>query len=150
VSTDNQLDFDRDGCDPASANSAAASVIRQIAAQLESAGYRASTVRTAPVDATERARRIDFALVHLASVMSEMEVIGLVNALRHAANATQDDHVCEFCGSPTQPWSMLTSDSRDDDSGTLIHHSWDQYGYTLCKHCHLAVREARWQAASQM
>ncbi len=146
-----QMDFDRDGCDLASANSAAASVIRQLAAQLESAGYKAGTARIRPADAAERKSRIDFALVHLASVMTEMEVVGLVNALRHAANATQDNHVCEFCGSPTEPWSMLTSDGRsDDDFGTLVHHSWDQYGYTLCKNCHLAVHHARWQTASQM
>jgi CheY-like chemotaxis protein len=150
VSVNDKLDFDHDGCDLASANSAAATVIRQLAAQLESAGYRATRVRTSPVDAAERTRRIDFALVHLASVMSEMEVIGLVNALRHAANTAQDDPECEFCGTPTQPWAMLTSDSHDDDFGSLIHHSWDQYGYALCKNCHMAVRQSRWQAATQM
>ena len=151
MSANDQLDFDHDGCDLASANSAAATVIRQLAAQLESAGYRAATARTRPVDSSERARRIDFALVNLASVMSEMEVIGLVNALRHAANATQDEHVCEFCGSPMQPWSMLLGNPQeDDDIGPLMHHSWDQYGYTLCKNCHLAVHQARWQTASQM
>ncbi|MDB5056745.1 MAG: hypothetical protein JWO59_217 [Chloroflexi bacterium] len=150
MSVNDQLDFDHDGCDLASANSAAATVIRQLAAQLESAGYRASKVRTTAIDAAERTRRIDFALVHLASVMSEIEVIGLVNALRHAANTAQDDLVCEFCGTPTRPWAMLTSDSRDDDLGSLIHHSSDQYGYTLCKNCHLSVRQSRWQAATQM
>ena len=144
------IDFDRDGYDPSSANHAAASVIRQLAAQLETAGYRASTVRTGRLDPAERARSIDFALVNLASVMSEMEVAGLVNALRYAANATQEEHVCEFCGCQTEPWSMLLCDSRDDDSGALTLHSWDQYGYALCKSCHLAVRQARWQTHSQM
>src|SRR5438270_13841704 len=60
VSANEQLDFDHDGCDLASANSAAATVIRQLAAQLENAGYRAATARLRPVDAAERARRIDF------------------------------------------------------------------------------------------
>jgi hypothetical protein len=144
-------DIDRDGCDLASANRAAACVIRQLAAQLESAGYKASALRGPDLDAAQRARAVDLALVSLAGAMSEMEVIGLVNALRHAATATQDDHVCEFCGTPTEPWSMLMSDPRDgDESSPLIHHSWDQYGYTLCKNCHLAIHQARWQAAAQM
>ncbi len=151
VSMNEYQDFDRDSYDPSSANRAAASVIRQLAAQLESAGYKAGAVRTRRVDPAERARSIDFALVNLASSMSEMEVAGLVNALRYAANATQDEHQCEFCGCATEPWSMLLCDTRDDDdTGALVLHSWDQYGYTLCKTCHLAVRQARWQAASQM
>jgi hypothetical protein len=146
-----QVDFDRDGYDPSSANQAAATVIRQLAAQLESAGYKACTVRAGRVDPAERARSIDFALVNLASAMSEMEVAGLVNALRYAANATQEEHVCEFCGCPTEPWSMLLCDSRDnDDTAAMVLHSWDQYGYTLCKNCHMAVRQARWQASAQM
>ena len=151
VTMNEHVDFDRDGCDPSSANHAAASVIRQLAAQLESAGYKACTVRSGRADPAERARSIDFALVNLASVMSEMEVAGLVNALRYAANATQDEHVCEFCGCQTEPWSMLLCDSRDgDDTGALVLHSWDQYGYTLCKSCHMAVRQARWQVSTQM
>jgi hypothetical protein len=151
VTADEQLDFDRDGCNLSSANRVAASVIRQLAAQLESAGYKASSVRATGADPAERARTIDFALVNLASVMSEMEVIGLVNALRYAANATQESHVCEFCGCPTEPWSMLLGDAREDeDLGPLVLHSWDQYGYTLCRTCHLAVRQARWQTAAQM
>ncbi len=151
MSMNEHVDFDRDGYDPASANRAAASVIRQLAAQLENAGFKACTARAGRTDAAERARSIDFALVNLASAMSEMEVAGLVNALRYAANATQEEHVCEFCGCPTEPWSMLLCDSRDDDdNGALILHSWDQYGYTLCKSCHMAVRQARWQASAQM
>ena len=151
VSGNDQLDFD-DSCDLASANAAAATVIRQLATQLELAGHQAKLVRACSVDPAERARCLDLALVHLASVMSEIEVMGLVNALRHAATATEDNHVCEFCGTPTQPWSMLTSDLRDDASDLcpLIHHSWDQYGFALCKNCHLAVRQARWQASMQM
>ena len=151
MSMNEHLDFDRDGCDPSSANRVAASVIRQLAAQLENAGYQAGTVRPRRLDPVERARSIDFALVNLASVMSEMEVAGLVNALRYAANATQDEHVCEFCGCSTEPWSMLLCDSpEDDDAGAMVLHSWDQYGYTLCKSCHMAVRQARWQAFTQM
>ena len=127
MSVNDQHDFDRDGCDLASANSAAASVIRQLATQLEQASFQARHARVSSVDSAERARRLDFALVHLASAMTETEVIGLVNALRHAATATQEEHVCEFCGSPTQPWSMLTGDIDDEaDIGPLIHHAWDQ------------------------
>lgn len=151
---DDPFDFDRDGCDPLSADNAAVGVIRHLAAQLEHASFQARHVRIPPVDTAERARRLDFALVHLASVMSETEVIGLVNALRYAATATQDAHVCEFCGSATQPWSMLTGDPDapevDDDAGPLIQHAWDQYGITLCKNCHFVVRKARWQLASPM
>lgn len=151
MSVNDQIDFDRDGCDLASANTAAATVIRQLAAQLEQASFRARSVRVQCLDPVDRTRRLDFALIHLASVMSEMEVIGLVNALRHAATETQDEHFCEFCGTPTQPWAMLTGDPGDDDDlGPLIHHAWDQYGFALCKNCHLVVRQARWQVASQM
>jgi len=151
ISTNDELDFDHDGCDLSAANKAAAGVIRHLAAQLESAGYKAATVRADSMDPAERARAVDLALVALAGAMSETEVFGLVNALRHAATATQVNHVCELCGTPTEPWSMLVSDSRDDDeSAPLIHHSWDQYGYTLCKNCHLAIRQAQWQAATQM
>jgi hypothetical protein len=152
VPADDQLDFDRDGMDPLSADTAAATVIRRLASQLEQASFQARHVRSTGLDSAERARRLDFALVHLASVMSETEVIGLVNALRYAATTTQDTHVCEFCGSPTEPWSMLTGDpdEAEEDSGPLIHHAWDQYGVTLCKHCHFIVRKARWQLASPM
>lgn len=152
MSLNEQLDFDHESCDLASANTAAATVLRQLATQLEHAGYQARQVRSISSDARERTRCLNFALVNLASVMSEIEVIGLVNALRHAANTTQDECVCEFCGTPTQPWSMLTSVARDEDEdcGPLTHHSWDQYGYTLCKNCHFAVHQARFQAASQM
>jgi hypothetical protein len=151
VSANDQFDFDRDSCDLATANKAAACVIRHLAAQLEAAGHHARTMRLSGMDPSARARAVDLALVSLAGAMSEHEVSGLVNALRHAATATQDDHVCEFCGTPTEPWSMLMCDSRDDgEIGGLVHHAWDQYGYTLCKHCHLAVHRARWQAAAQM
>ena len=113
--------------------------------------HKAGALRDPSLSAAERSRSIDLALVGLASLMSETEVAGLVNALRHAATATQDNHVCELCGSPTEPWSMLVSDScGDDELGSFIQYSWDQYGYTLCKHCHLAVHRARWQAAAQM
>ncbi len=146
------LDFDRDSCDLASANNSAATVLRQLASQLERAGHQARYIRETDADAAERAGRLDFALTHLASVMSEVEVIGLINALRHAANATQDDHLCQFCGAPTPPWTMLTGDPDDDDDeyGPLVQHSSDQYGVILCKSCHLAVRQARWQISSQM
>jgi hypothetical protein len=151
VPVNEQLDFDRDGCDLESANHAAASVIRQLASQLEHAGYRAGAVRSKRLDPAERARTIDFALVHLASAMAEMEVVGLVNALRYAADATQEEHVCEFCGCVTEPWSMLMRTScEDDEAAGMIVQSWDQYGYTLCKSCHLAVRQSRWQASQQM
>jgi hypothetical protein len=145
------LDFDRESCDLASANNSAATVTRQFATQLERAGHQARHMRDAEVDPAELAKRLDFALVHLASVMSEVEVMGLVNALRHAANATQDDHLCEFCGAPTPPWTMLTGDPDDEDEyGPLVQHSSDQYGVILCKSCHLAVRQARWQISCQM
>jgi hypothetical protein len=152
VSLTDQLDFDREGCDPVSANGAAATVIRQLAAQLEHAGFQARLIRGRDVDAAERARRLDFALVHLASVLSEMEVLGLVNALRHAATAAEDVHVCRFCGAPIEPWSMLTSTAGDEDIDCfpLIQHSWDQYGVTLCKNCHMSIRQAQWQAGAQM
>lgn len=151
ISINDDFDFDRDGCDLPAANKAAAGAIRHLAAQLERADYKAGAFRVENMGAEERARAVDLALVALASVMSEGEVSGLVHALRHAATATQVNHVCEFCGSPTEPWSMLLGDPRDDDeAGPLIPHSWDQYGYTLCKHCHLAIHQARWQAAAQM
>lgn len=149
-----QADFDRDSHDVDSANQTAAGIVRRLAAQLEHASYSARTVRAGCEDAEERAKRLDFALVHLASVMSDIELISLVNALRHTANASQDEHFCEFCGRPTEPWSMLTSDpmcdDEEDENCVLIHHSWDQYGVALCKSCHLSVRRARWQEASQM
>ena len=152
-----QADFDRDSHDVGSANQTAAGMVRRLAAQLEQASYTARTVRVSCEDAEERAKRLDFALVHLASVMSDVELISLVNALRHTADVSQDEHFCEFCGRPTEPWSMLTcdpslsdEDGEDDSCEVLIHHSWDQYGVTLCKSCHLSVRQARWQAASQM
>lgn len=150
-----QADFDRDSHDVTSANQTAAGIVRRLAAQLEQASYTARTVRASCEDAEERARRLDFALVHLASVISDVELISLVNALRHTANVSQDEQLCEFCGRPTEPWSMLTSDSiagddEADECSVLIHHSWDQYGVTLCKSCHLSVRQARWQEASQM
>src|SRR6185437_3534495 len=112
VSLTDQLDFDRESCDPLSANTAAATVLRQLAAQLEHAGLQARLIRSCEVEPAERARRLDFALMHLASVMSEMEMIGLINALRHAATAAEDVHECQFCGAPIQPWSMLTTTSR--------------------------------------
>jgi len=149
---DQQPDFDRDSFDQTSADLSAAGIVRKLAAQLEHANFTARSIRTAGIDAAERAERLDFALAHLASAMSEIEVIGLVNALRYTADSAQDEHVCEFCGSPTEPWSMLTGDPFDDDedASALIHHRWDQYGVTLCKSCHLSVRQARWQSASQM
>ena len=150
-----QVDFDRDSHDVTSANQTAAGMVRRLAAQLEQASYTARTVRAGCEDAEERAKRLDFALVHLASVMSDVELISLVNALRHTATVSQDEHFCEFCGRSTEPWSMLTgdlmaSDEEGDTCEVLIHHSWDQYGVTLCKSCHLSVRQARWQEASQM
>jgi len=152
VSLTDQLDFDRESCDPLSANTAAATVLRQLAAQLEHAGLQARLIRSCEVEPAERARRLDFALMHLASVMSEMEMIGLINALRHAATAAEDVHECQFCGAPIQPWSMLTTTSREEDGDCmpLIEHSWDQYGVSLCKNCHMAVRQAQWQASMQM
>lgn len=151
---DLQSDFDRDGVDPASANNSAASIVRNLAAQLERANFSARSLRTAGLDSAERARRLDFALTHLASVLSEIEVLGLVNALRHTADNTQEDHYCEFCGSPVEPWSILTGDPFGDDAEAidepLLHHRWDQYGVTLCKNCHFSVRQARWQLSTQM
>lgn len=152
MSLTDQLDFDRESCDPLSANTAAATVLRQLAMQLEHAGHQARLIRAGDSDPAERARRLDFALVHLASVMSEMEMMGLVNALRHAATAAEDVHACQFCGAPIQPWSMLTTTAREEENDCLplIQHSWDQYGVALCKNCHLAVRQAQWQASTQM
>lgn len=150
-----ELDFDRDSFDQASADSSAAAIVRQLAAQLEQANFAARALRAASTTSKERGQRLQFALAHLASVLSDIEVLGLVNALRHTAEVAEDehDHICQFCGSPTEPWSMLTgelSDDVDDDAQPLIPHRWDQYGVTLCKSCHLSVRQARWQAASQM
>lgn len=151
---DIQQDFDRDSYDRASANITAASVVRRLAGQLEQASFAARTVRASgSATAADRAARLDFALTHLASVLSEIEVIGLINALRHTADASECEHLCEFCGTQTEPWSMLTGDMPSDDEGDaepLIHHRWDQYGVTLCKNCHLSVRQARWQSGSPM
>jgi hypothetical protein len=142
-----ELDRDRDGCDPAVADRAAAYVLRHLAAQLETAGYKAQTLRTSDMTETEHLHAVDLALVTLAGAMSEPEITGLVNALRRAATATQEDHSCEFCGVPIEPWWMLVG---GDEMGSLVKHTWDQYGYTLCKRCHLAVQQARWQAALEM
>ena len=151
---DDQPDFDRDSYDLASANANAAGIVRQLAAQLERASYQARTIRRGEPDTRTRSQQLEFALVHLAGVMSEAEVFGLINALRHAATIAQEMHVCEFCGSPIEPWAMLTSDGDDEDENgvpeVLIQHSWDQYGVVLCKGCHLSVRQARWQAVNPM
>ena len=149
---DLQPDFDRDGVDQSSANNTAASIVRNLAAQLERASFSAMTLRAAELDRAERVKRLDFALTHLASMLSDIEVIGLVNALRHTADATQEDHYCEFCGNPVEPWSILTGDlyGEEEDAEPLVHHRWDQFGMTLCKNCHFSVRQARWQATSQM
>ena len=151
---DVQQDFDRDSYDRASANVSAASVVRRLAGQLEQASFAARTLRVrGGTGAADRAARLDFALSHLASVLSEIEVIGLINALRHTADTSECEHLCEFCGTETGPWSMLTGDLPSDElegAEPLIHHRWDQYGVTLCKSCHLSVRQARWQSGSQM
>jgi hypothetical protein len=143
-------DFDHDGCSPEAADRAAAHVLRRLASQIELAGYQARPLRMPSLTPCERARGLELALVQLTALMSEPEVAGLVNALRHAATATQEHCVCEFCGTQTQPWSLLTGDPGDDGLGPLTPHAWDQYGVTLCKNCHFVVRQARWQAAHQM
>jgi hypothetical protein len=150
---DLQSDFGRDGVDPASANHSAAGIVRNLAAQLERANFSARSMRPTEIDNAERIKRLEFALTHLASVMSDVEVLGLVNALRHTADTAQEDHYCEFCGNPVEPWAILTGDPGDDEEDgaeLLTHHRWDQYGVTLCKSCHFSVRQARWQLSTQM
>ena len=150
VSMDDGGDFDQDGCSPEAADRAAAHVVRRLASQIELAGYQARRLRAPALPPHERARGLELALVQLTALMSDLEVAGLVNALRHAATSTQEHCLCAFCGALTQPWSMRTGDPGDDGLGPLTPHAWDQYGVTLCKSCHFVVRQARWQAAHQM
>lgn len=146
-------DFDQEGVDQASAISSAASIVRELAAQLEYSNFAAKSLRATASSSESRTVRLNFALTHLASVLSEIEVLGLVNALRHIADVTQEECFCEFCGAPTEPWAMLTGslcEEEEEEEEPLVQHRWDQYGVTLCKQCHLSVRQARWQVASQM
>lgn len=145
-------DFDEEAVDQASAISSATSIVRQLAAQLEYANFAAKPLRIPPSSGEDRAKRLSLALTDLASVLTEIEVIGLVNALRHIVDMTDEECFCEFCGAPTEPWAMLTGgpSGDEDDDEPLVQHRWDQYGVTLCKQCHLSVRQARWQVASQM
>lgn len=133
-----------------SPHNAAAGVIRELAARLDSARYKSAPCRIDEPDAAARARAIDLALVALAGAMPEAEVVRLVEALRLAAVETQEDFVCEFCGSPTEPWLMRLSTTRGgQEGGGLVLHTWDQYGYALCKQCHFDICRTRWQSTMQ-
>jgi hypothetical protein len=145
-------DFDEEAVDRVTAIHSAAGIVRQLAAQLEASNFAAHSLRATSAGAEDRTQRLSFALAHLASVLTEVEVLSLVNALRHVADMTQEECFCELCGAPTEPWTMLTGEPYGED-GTeqpLVPHRWDQYGVTLCKRCHFSMHQARWQIASQM
>jgi hypothetical protein len=154
VFTNVEDDIDDDAFGPVSGTRGAACVIRQLATQLETAEYTAKALRSSGGNASEHTRAVNLALVTLAAAMSEHEVRGLVHALRRAATAAtemQADHHCEFCRAAIRPWSMTLGESYDEDTvAPLDQHTWDQYGYTLCKSCFLAVHRIRWQAALQL
>gem|GEM_PF-1780863 len=149
-----ETDVDDDALERAAATRAAAGVIRQLAAQLETAGYAANVLRASDGITSGHARAVDLALTTLAAALSEREVSELVHALRYAATVAteaQADERCEFCGAAIEPWSILVDESYDDDAVAIfVRYFWDQYGCTLCKGCHRAVHRTRWQAALPM